>query len=51
MTDEPETLGGKDLEFRTQPDAEMVQRLLRVAENCPVSKILKGNINIITAVI
>lgn len=31
------------------PDGELQQRLLRVAENCPISKILKGNINITTA--
>lgn len=31
------------------PDSDLQQRLLRVAENCPISKILKGNINITTA--
>lgn len=30
------------------PDPEMQQRLINIAENCPVSKILKGNIKIIT---
>jgi putative redox protein len=30
------------------PNPEVQQRLIRVAENCPVSKILKGNIKITT---
>lgn len=30
------------------PDPEVQQRLIQIAENCPVSKILKGNIKIIT---
>jgi putative redox protein len=29
-------------------DPELRQRLIRVAENCPISKILKGNISIQT---
>ena len=30
-------------------DADLQQRLMRIAENCPVSKILKGDIRIISA--
>lgn len=37
--------------FRDQPDKELQQRLLKVAENCPISKMLKGNINISTELI
>ncbi|OOQ58402.1 OsmC family protein [Mucilaginibacter pedocola] len=29
-------------------DPALLERLLRVAENCPISKILKGTINIVT---
>jgi len=38
----------KKIEFGTTPDPEVQQRLIQIAENCPVSKILTGNINIIT---
>lgn len=38
----------RKIEFRQQPDSEVQQKLLRVAEKCPISKILKGNINIST---
>jgi putative redox protein len=38
----------RKIEFREQLDPEVQQRLLRVAEKCPISKILKGNINIST---
>lgn len=38
----------RKIQFREQLDPEVQQRLLRVAENCPISKILKGNINIST---
>jgi len=34
--------------FRDQPDQVIQQRLLRVAENCPISKMLKGDIKIST---
>lgn len=34
--------------FRDPPDPVIQQRLLQIAENCPVSKMLKGNINIST---
>jgi putative redox protein len=30
------------------PDSELLDRLLQVAESCPVSKILKGSIRIVT---
>jgi putative redox protein len=36
------------IEIQNTPDAEVWQRLIRVAENCPISKILEGNIKIIT---
>lgn len=36
------------IQIQRVPDAEVQQRLIRVAENCPVSKILKGNIKITT---
>ena len=32
--------------FRGLTDADIQDRLLRIAENCPISKILKGNIRI-----
>jgi len=38
----------RKIEFGEQLDPEIQQRLLRVAENCPISKTLKGNINIST---
>lgn len=38
----------RKLEFREQLDPKVQQRLLRVAENCPISKLLKGNIKIST---
>ena len=38
----------RKIEFRNKPDLELQQRLLQIAENCPVSKILKGSINIVT---
>lgn len=41
----------RKIEFREQLSPEIQQRLLRVAENCPISKTLKGNINISTALI
>ena len=34
--------------FSTVQDLEVRQRLMRIAENCPISKILKGNISIVT---
>lgn len=34
--------------FRDQPDQVIQQRLLRVAENCPISNMLKGDIKIST---
>jgi putative redox protein len=41
----------RKIAFREQPDVEVQERLLRVAENCPISKILKGHIDISTALI
>lgn len=38
----------RKVEFGERLDPEIQQRLLRVVENCPVSKTLKGNINIST---
>lgn len=38
----------RKIKFREQLDPEVQQRLLRVAENCPISKMLKGNIDIST---
>lgn len=38
----------RNISFDNTPDAEILQRLLEVAENCPVSKILKGTIKIST---
>lgn len=37
--------------FHPNPDLEIQQRLVRVAENCPISKILKSKTNILTRVI
>lgn len=36
------------IEIQHIPDPAVQQRLIQVAENCPVSKILKGNIKITT---
>lgn len=41
----------RNIIFRDQQDLEVTQSLLRVAENCPISKILKGNIKITTELI
>lgn len=41
----------RKIKFGEQPDLDVHQRLLKVAEKCPVSKILKGNINISTELI
>lgn len=37
--------------FSVQVDADLQKRLLRIAEQCPISKILKGNIKISTEII
>lgn len=37
--------------FHGQLDKGIQQRLIRVAENCPISKLLKGNIHISTELI
>lgn len=39
------------IEFRDQPEPSIRERLLTVAENCPISKLLKGNIRISTEII
>ena len=41
----------RKIKFGEQLDLDVHQRLLKVAEKCPVSKILKGNINISTELI
>lgn len=38
----------RKIDIKNLEDPELQQRLIRVAEDCPVSKILKGNINIQT---
>lgn len=38
----------RKIEIKGLEDAELCRRLVHVAENCPVSKILKGNIRITT---
>ena len=38
----------RKIEIRDRLDPEIRERLIRVAENCPVSKILKGSISIAT---
>jgi putative redox protein len=38
----------RKIDIKNLGDPELQQRLIRVAEDCPVSKILKGNINIQT---
>jgi len=38
----------RKIEIHNMTDPELLQRLIRVAENCPISKILKGNIMITT---
>lgn len=39
------------IEISSAVDDDLRQRLMRVAENCPVSKILKGNISIATSLL
>lgn len=41
----------RKIAFLQLPDVEVQQRLLRVAEKCPISKILKGTIHISTALV
>ncbi|MET0244914.1 MAG: OsmC family protein [Flavitalea sp.] len=50
VNDETITHVERKISFFDQPPAEIQERLIRIAENCPVSKILKGNIKIITAI-
>jgi|SRR5690554_4159230 len=38
----------RKINFKEELEAEVIKRLLRVAEQCPISKILKGNIKIDT---
>lgn len=38
----------RKIEMHYVSDSEIRQRLIGVAENCPISKILKGNIHILT---
>jgi len=38
----------RSISIQNVPDPELQQRLIQIAENCPISKILKGNIKIIT---
>ncbi|RDC56420.1 OsmC family peroxiredoxin [Pedobacter chinensis] len=45
------TLVERKITFKDEPDAELQTRLLRVAEQCPISRILKGNIKISTELI
>lgn len=40
----------RTITFRDLPDAELLDRLLRIAEQCPISKILKGTIKIATEI-
>lgn len=40
----------RTITFRDPPDAELLDRLLRIAEQCPISKILKGTIKIATEI-
>ncbi|WP_270089131.1 OsmC family protein [Sphingobacterium sp. SYP-B4668] len=40
----------RTINFKDFPDVALHQRLLRVAENCPVSKLLKGSILISTKI-
>lgn len=37
------------IDFGNIENAEIKERLIRVAENCPISKILRGNVKITTA--
>ncbi|MBT1707831.1 OsmC family protein [Fulvivirgaceae bacterium PWU5] len=38
----------RKIDIKNVGDPELQQRLIRIAEDCPISKILKGNINIQT---
>ena len=42
------TVVQRKINFKEELEAEVIKRLLRVAEQCPISKILKGNIKIDT---
>ena len=41
----------RNIRFGEQLDEELKEKLLSIAENCPVSKTLKGNIQVLTEVI
>jgi putative redox protein len=41
----------RKISFPDQPSAEVQEKLIRIAENCPVSKILKGTVNILTEIV
>lgn len=45
------TLIERRIILKDEPDVELQTRLLMVAEQCPISKILKGNIKIATELI
>jgi putative redox protein len=45
------TLIERKITFNDELDAEVQKRLLRVAEQCPISKILKGSIRVATELI
>lgn len=50
-TGEIVTVMERSIDFGDTPiDATLQERLIRIAENCPVSKMLKGNITINTTV-
>jgi putative redox protein len=38
----------RNISMKNVLDPELQQRMIRIAESCPISKILKGNIKIIT---
>lgn len=38
----------REIIFPEAQQPEILERLLRVAENCPISKMLKGNVKIVT---
>jgi putative redox protein len=44
------TIISRDISFGSTIDEETKNRLLLIAEKCPVSKILKGEININTTI-
>jgi putative redox protein len=45
---EPITYIERRIIIQEEADPQILERLLQIAENCPISKILKGKVNVLT---